>query len=59
MQDWQSAIEFPEGFDVEQGEKLRQRKRSPGQTEEEKWKEVYHILFLDEDEADIPEPCKF
>lgn len=34
-------------------------KRAPrGQTEADRWKEVYIILFPNDDESQIPVPCK-
>jgi hypothetical protein len=46
-----------EGFDKDQERRLKSKKRSQTyQTEEEKWKGVYHILFPDDGEADIPTP---
>jgi hypothetical protein len=46
-----------EGFDKDQERRLKSKKRSQTyQTEEEKWKGVYRILFPDDGEADIPIP---
>lgn len=45
-----------EGFDKRQEEHLRTRKRITG-TEEQRWKEIYRILFPDDDEGSIPSPC--
>jgi len=46
-----------EGFDKEQERRLKSKKKSQVyQTEEEKWKSVYRILFPDDGEADIPTP---
>ena len=46
-----------EGFDKEQERRLKSKKKSQVyQTEEEKWKCVYRILFPDDGEADIPTP---
>ncbi|KAF2495305.1 hypothetical protein BU16DRAFT_386157 [Lophium mytilinum] len=48
-----------EGFDKEQETRLRSKKRSAvSRSEEDKWREVYIILFPDEDESNIPTPCK-
>lgn len=48
-----------EGFDKAQERKLKSKKRNAGvQTEEEKWKGVYRILFPDDAEEDMPSPCK-
>jgi hypothetical protein len=48
-----------EGFDQKQEEKLKSRKRNHlNQTEEQRWKEVYSILFPEGDEQDIPSPCR-
>jgi hypothetical protein len=32
------------------------RKAFPGQTEAERWKQIYQILFPDDEE--VPDPCK-
>ena len=45
-----------QGYDNDQERKLRSRKRPPGQTEADKWKEMFRILFPDDRE--IPSPCK-
>jgi hypothetical protein len=47
------AGEPPEGLTNEQKEKLKKR-GLPSQSEEDRWREVYRILFPDVDEADIP-----
>jgi hypothetical protein len=47
----------PEGFDKDQERRLKSKKKSQiYQTEDEKWKSVYRILFPDDAEADIPTP---
>jgi hypothetical protein len=39
---------------------LKSKKRSQNyQSEEDKWKGVYAILFPDVREADMPDPCEF
>lgn len=48
-------FELPEGFNKEQEEKLRKRRRY--ESEEEKWSDMYLILFPDEDGDLIPLPC--
>ena len=49
-----------EGFDKAQEKRLKNRKRKPGvETEEEKWREVYKILFPADDVAAMPSPCGF
>ncbi len=49
-----------EGFDKDQERRLKSKKRSQTyQSEEEKWKGVYRILFPDDTEEDMPNPCKF
>jgi hypothetical protein len=45
-----------EGFNDEQEKALK--KRVQGATEEEMWNDMYRILFPDDTEDDIPEPCK-
>ncbi|OCK96479.1 uncharacterized protein K441DRAFT_455207, partial [Cenococcum geophilum 1.58] len=48
-----------ESFNKEQEKRLRSRKRPAlEQTEEDKWKEVYRILFPDYNLSTIPSPCK-
>lgn len=47
----------PEGITQGVEEALRSRKKThPGQTEKERWEEVYRILFPGEK---VPSPCKF
>jgi hypothetical protein len=46
-----------QGFDKEQEQRLRKRKRSM-LTEAEKWKEMYKILFPYDDDDSIPSPCR-
>ncbi|KAJ4298221.1 hypothetical protein N0V90_006120 [Kalmusia sp. IMI 367209] len=48
-----------EGFDKSQEKKLRSRKKSHHKiSEEEAWKEMYRILFPDDDPITVPSPCK-
>lgn len=48
-----------EGFDKDQERKLKSKKRSlVYQSEEDKWKGVYRILFPDDNDVDMPSPCK-
>lgn len=48
-----------EGFTKDQEKKLRSRKKTHGDmTDEEKWREIYLILFPDDDPSSIPSPCK-
>jgi hypothetical protein len=47
-----------ESVDAKQMEKLKSRKRLRADlSEPEKWKEVYTILFPDDDLSNIPPPC--
>jgi hypothetical protein len=48
----------PAGIDKEVEKKLRQKKRKKGQSEVEKWKDIYRILFPDVPENQIPSPCE-
>ncbi|KAF2790459.1 hypothetical protein K505DRAFT_364699 [Melanomma pulvis-pyrius CBS 109.77] len=49
--------EIIEGFDKLQHEKLRSRKKTrPEPNEEDKWRDVYRILFPSDDEASMPSP---
>lgn len=46
-----------EGFDAAQERNLKSRKKAkPELSEEDKWKEMYRILFPDDDESSIPYP---
>lgn len=48
-----------EGFNKDQEKKLRSRKKATADTtDEDKWREIYMILFPDDDLASIPTPCK-
>jgi hypothetical protein len=47
----------PEGITPEHERRLRSRKKtSPDQTDEDRWKDIYRLLFPNEE---IPSPCKF
>lgn len=46
-----------EGIDESQKEMLRSRKQT-SKDEVEKWKDIYRILFPDDDELKIPSCCK-
>lgn len=49
-----------EGFDKDQERMLKSKKRSQAyQSEEDKWKSVYRILFPDDNEDTMPSPCMF
>jgi hypothetical protein len=48
-----------EGFDERQEKELRKRRKNQSRTEKEKWKEMYHVLFPDDDYSAIPDPCKY
>lgn len=48
----------PEGFDNDQERQLKIRKRPAGQTEVERWTEMYRILFPEDPEFNIPTPRK-
>lgn len=48
-----------EGIDKEKEQQLRCRKRVfRAESEEQKWKDVYLILFPDTDPFALPSPCK-
>ena len=48
-----------EGFTKDQERRLRSRKKALADTtDEDKWREIYMILFPDDDPATIPSPCK-
>lgn len=47
------------GFTKEQERVLRSRKRvRPGTSEADKWREMYRVLFPDDDFTKMPCPCK-
>jgi hypothetical protein len=47
----------PDGISAEDEQKLRSRKRRhPNQSDEDTWRDVYRILFPNEE---IPSPCEF
>lgn len=47
-----------EGFTKDQEKKLRSRKKAqPNMTDEDKWVEIYMILFPDDDPDSVPTPC--
>lgn len=48
-----------EGISLEKEKLLKSRKRYLNETEEEKWKRIYRILFGNVDENDIPSPCEY
>lgn len=48
-----------EGISPETEKLLRSKKRHLNETEEEKWKRIYRILFGNVDENDIPSPCEY
>jgi hypothetical protein len=52
------AEQIVEGFNKDQEKKLRSRKRNAAQSERDRWIEMYKILFPDDEESSIPEPCK-
>jgi hypothetical protein len=45
-----------EGMDNAQEKKLRSRKHPKGQSQKERWDDIYKILFPED--PVIPEPCK-
>jgi hypothetical protein len=48
-----------EGFDKLQLERLRSRKKSQTEpSEEDKWRDVYRILFPIDDDFAMPSPCE-
>jgi hypothetical protein len=46
-----------EGFDARQEKELKRRSRGQ-RTEKEKWEEMYHILFPDDEDGFSPDPCE-
>lgn len=51
----QDSLVSSEGITPKQEQELRRKRR--GQTDIQKWKEIYRILFPGE--SQIPSPCKF
>lgn len=47
-----------DGYTKKQETQLRSRKRPKGQTDEDRWRDMYRILFLDGHDGDVPSPCK-
>lgn len=51
------TVTLVEGFSREQEKKLRSRKKAqPNMTDEDKWRDIYMILFPDDDKDSIPSP---
>jgi DNA-directed RNA polymerase subunit M/transcription elongation factor TFIIS len=50
-------VEHVNGIDKVQEAQLKRRKK-PTETEEQRWKAMFLILFPDDDEDAIPSPCK-
>ncbi len=49
-----------EGFTKDQEKKLRSRKKTSAEmTDEDKWREIYTILFPDDDPETIPSACEY
>jgi len=51
-------VEHPDGLTMEQERALKLKRKKPSSTEEEKWRDMFKILFPEDDEIDIPSPCK-
>jgi hypothetical protein len=52
-------VEPVEGFSQTQEKQLRSRKKAKADmTEVEKWYQAYRILFPDDDQENVPTPCK-
>lgn len=51
------AVKF-DGYNKEQEKQLRCRKRPPKQAEEDRWFEMYRILFPEDNFELTPSPCK-
>jgi hypothetical protein len=54
-----SVSEDVSGFTKDQEKRLRSRKRPLGQTEVDRWNQMYRILFPDAGDGLMPSPCKF
>ncbi|KAH8897567.1 hypothetical protein GQ53DRAFT_759818 [Thozetella sp. PMI_491] len=51
------SAELPEGYNKEQEKTLRKRKKIDC-SEEQRWRDMYMVLFPDDGEDMIPTPCK-
>jgi len=49
----------PIGMSEDQGKQLRRRSLFVGLTKTQGWKRIYQILFPDEHELMIPNPCEY
>jgi hypothetical protein len=48
-----------EGFDKDQEKKLKCRKKSsPAQSEEDRWRDIYRILFPEDESFEVLSPCE-
>lgn len=48
-----------EGFTKDQEKRLRSRKKTHADmTDEDKWREIYMVLFPDDDQSLVPSPCE-
>lgn len=56
--DVNSQSESPEGVSGSQISVLKARKKNPNVSETDKWKEMYRVIFPEDDEKDMPSPCK-
>ena len=52
------GYDWDQGFNEDQKKKLKSRKGRKDMPEEEKWKDIYRILFPSDPESEIPSPCK-
>lgn len=52
------ALESFQGIDKKQEAILRSRKKSKDQSESDRWRSMYTVLFPDDEEDLIPSPCK-
>jgi hypothetical protein len=46
-----------EGLTADQVKQLRKRKREADKPEDKKWREMYRIVFPNEDASLVPSPC--
>lgn len=53
-------IAAAQGIDEHQEKKLRERKRvGSAVTDEQRWRDIYMILFPEANKNNLPSPCKF
>lgn len=49
----------PQGVSPAQLQELKSRKKNPDASEEEKWRDLYRLLFPEDDRMYTMKPCKY